>query len=466
MPDFEKYPDHNADVNALRDEEAYGGFDTSDDATFGEALHTTPSVAVPLEHAAYVPSAPQQMVQDVLIDDVFVPDSFNTSSEKTSESFTDAMDAEIIPATAKTVTTSGDAVLAGAVTGAMAFGGASDQTFGTGSAPDGAGSTAGNSSAGQSFSGQTDAERLRFGFDEAKPSNQRVPPPMKKSWFANNGMALAVTAGISLLSGGVAAYFLSSQSQSAQTFFNKFIGKDSSANASKLVDTTSSGTPPNLDNGANAGTVNPPDNTQTLASASKNTVANDGANAAVNSVNTADTAQEALRRTDSLQAALQQRMGGAQVAKNKGQETESKGQEITTNTKANAQANTQANTKTEAENKVAKLAAENSRPKISGQAIKPQTAKQLNNPATKPKATKQVTGLYAVQVHSTTSPLEAERVRRQLEIRGLPTPKVVTADLGMRFLYRVRFGNYATQRDAERAADRTGYAETWIVKLH
>jgi cell division protein FtsN len=507
MPDFAH--------TSLRDEEAYGGFDASEGDAFqaaaAEALqqgthhsaHQNPQPTTPHEHAAYMPPptadtsdayappqnpqhSPPQTVQDVLIEtplDVPSP-SFDHaySSSPASEVYT--------PFTEVTESGSGDV---------LAFGGTSNQAFesqafempfaDSRSASGSAGSTSGNTAsgyAGSAASGQSDAERLRFGFDSPKPSNQRIPPPVKKSWFANNGTALVTTAGLSLVTGGFAAYLLSSQSQSAQKFFNKLLGKDSSA---ARLDTASGYARP----AANPTMANPAANTNAANGSSTN-----GSSTNADSASTAqsslapsaalgDTAQEALRRTDSLQAALQQRMGGGQMTGNKEQGTGNKEQgggnkqqkteAPPTAPRATAPTN---DTRTKAE----KLLAEQSRPKTSTQApsksnsqiSKPEAPKQSSNQVMKspsPHATKSPSnqapkpalGLYAVQVHSTTSPLEAERVRRQLEIRGLPSPRVVSADVGMRFMYRVRFGSYATQQDAERAADRSGYADTWIVKV-
>jgi hypothetical protein len=74
-------------------------------------------------------------------------------------------------------------------------------------------------------------------------------------------------------------------------------------------------------------------------------------------------------------------------------------------------------------------------------------------------------GVFAIQVYATPSQEDAEEWIERLRRRGLLNPMMSSQVVRGQVLYRVRFGLYNSLREAEREADRFGFAGAWVVRL-
>jgi hypothetical protein len=310
------------------------------------------------------------------------------------------------------------------------------------------------------------AERLRFGFDETPPSNQRVPPPLKKSWFAEKSTTLAVAAGMALMTGAVAAYFLTTQKEVGQRGVNSVdsvagIALDTNAN---LKANESVNLPVNVGNESPVTTVDTAlaRNAPVVATTPLTTTAlppdrSDAVSQGGQSQDVENTSAQASSTGSKQPVTSDDIFAGSTTSAKKDLRMESKPLKNKSTKAKPSKSDTSKSDKSA--NKIGMNKA------IPNQTMASKTnASQEKTPTTKQLRSKPNLVVYAIQVYSTASPLEAERVKRQLEMRGLRAVRVVPVDLGNRFMYRVRFGSYASEADAVRSASRSGYADTWVVQ--
>lgn len=74
-------------------------------------------------------------------------------------------------------------------------------------------------------------------------------------------------------------------------------------------------------------------------------------------------------------------------------------------------------------------------------------------------------GVFAIQVYASPSQADAEDWVERLRRRGFLNPSMSSQVVRGQVVYRVRFGLYNTLRDAERDAERYGFAGAWVVRL-
>jgi hypothetical protein len=453
MPDF--------DNDQLRPEELYGGFDITDDETF------TVSSATP-ESSAFVQTEPlQPLYATSAVDETLQSELSSTAaSVLSSEALHGAPPAELAiehPAEASVESpveefaprTDYTSTHASAHTSAHISAHTSPDSPADEPAP----------------SVQPVSEPLRFGFDEPQFSNQRIPPLPKKSALSRNGIALALTGGLSLLTAAIAWYMLTMQTQGIQAFFSRLMGRQQTSTQS-IFEHNEQGTAP----------VEPVGIADSLAASGS---ASESLGTLGTQAPTQTSVASDLERIDSLNAVLMSKMEASTAGK-QSESTVSTVQQQQAylsspsssplGAPSNAPSNTPSNhrdnfgVKSDAPplNLQGQLSSTlQSTPQSSlqrEQQLAQAQRRERQGAQQRSKAVLGARGRFAVQVYSTTSPFEAERVRRRLQLRRLPQTKVVPADLGDRFVYRVRFGSYATQREAQRAALLSGLSETLVVQ--
>ncbi|MDB5034251.1 MAG: hypothetical protein JWQ98_1492 [Chlorobi bacterium] len=71
---------------------------------------------------------------------------------------------------------------------------------------------------------------------------------------------------------------------------------------------------------------------------------------------------------------------------------------------------------------------------------------------------------FMVQVRATPDEAEANLLARKLRSKGMGSISVVKSEKDGAKVYRVRFGSFASQSEAQSAATRAGYASVWVIK--
>ncbi|MEO5928810.1 MAG: SPOR domain-containing protein [Candidatus Kapaibacterium sp.] len=71
---------------------------------------------------------------------------------------------------------------------------------------------------------------------------------------------------------------------------------------------------------------------------------------------------------------------------------------------------------------------------------------------------------FMVQVRATPDEAEANLLAKKLRSKGMGAISVVKSEKDGTKLYRVRFGSFASQSEAQSAATRAGYASVWVIK--
>jgi septal ring-binding cell division protein DamX len=84
---------------------------------------------------------------------------------------------------------------------------------------------------------------------------------------------------------------------------------------------------------------------------------------------------------------------------------------------------------------------------------------------TEPVLKKAENGVYTVQVYSSPSRADAEEMVARLRQKNAGNAVVTSQKIRGQEWYRVRFGNYPTRSDAEDAALKLGFAQSWIVQI-
>ncbi len=73
--------------------------------------------------------------------------------------------------------------------------------------------------------------------------------------------------------------------------------------------------------------------------------------------------------------------------------------------------------------------------------------------------------VYTVQVYATPSKSEAERWLQKLRTTSVNSAVITTQLIRDKTWYRVRFGNFATRDEAEKAIRSIGYDQCWIDRV-
>ncbi|MES2764840.1 MAG: SPOR domain-containing protein [Bacteroidota bacterium] len=100
--------------------------------------------------------------------------------------------------------------------------------------------------------------------------------------------------------------------------------------------------------------------------------------------------------------------------------------------------------------------------------VNPDTLPQRLIEETRPKEPvlkRSETGLYVVQVYSSPSRDDAEEWIGKLRERNAGNAIVTSQKIRGQEWYRVRFGSYSTRSEAESAALKFGFAQSWIVQV-
>lgn len=79
--------------------------------------------------------------------------------------------------------------------------------------------------------------------------------------------------------------------------------------------------------------------------------------------------------------------------------------------------------------------------------------------------TKEVKQLYTVQVYATPSKNEAERWLQKLRTTSVSSAVITTQQIRDKTWYRVRFGNFSSRDEAEKAIRTLGYDQCWIDRV-
>lgn len=80
-------------------------------------------------------------------------------------------------------------------------------------------------------------------------------------------------------------------------------------------------------------------------------------------------------------------------------------------------------------------------------------------------ASKEVKPLFTIQVYATPSKNEAERWLNKLRSVSAQSPVITTQSIRDKTWYRVRFGNFTSRDDAEKAVRNLGYDQCWIDRV-
>lgn len=78
---------------------------------------------------------------------------------------------------------------------------------------------------------------------------------------------------------------------------------------------------------------------------------------------------------------------------------------------------------------------------------------------------KEIKPLFTIQVYATPSKNEAERWLNKLRSSSANAPVITTQQIRDKTWYRVRFGNFTTRDDAEKAIRNLGYDQCWIDRV-
>ncbi len=288
----------------------------------------------------------------------------------------------------------------------------------------------------------------------SQQSTSTKPIPHKRSWFGRNAVALGVTSLVSVLGSG-AAYMLLSQNGSPTIWIQRLMGKpalvvvaDSIPLRIRTVDSgrALSDKVIGLDKEATANSsakalVSALDSTAKALPTEKPTdssaelTKNSAKNLTTTQVSTSTVSTQALSQNPHKQSVPPPNTG---ILNN----------EASQNTKQVAKPDEKSDTK--------QLLKQGSGEKGSGNVA--------GKAASKPIAALSKS-VFTVQVYSTPSILDAERVRNRLKVERLPSVAILSGDVNGRFMHRVRFGSYPTQQDAERMVAKIGYRDAWIIRL-
>ncbi len=127
---------------------------------------------------------------------------------------------------------------------------------------------------------------------------------------------------------------------------------------------------------------------------------------------------------------------------------------------------TKASTDSVATNKTAKTTPPPKKKIAAKTAPKKTSAKPTQKKTTPTRTTRpSVQGLFMVQVYSSPSLPDAEQWLRKLQARKVANPLISSQLIQGQTWYRVRFGKFTSQAQADKAARKLGFAKSWVVRL-
>ncbi len=413
MPEF--------DEHRLRDEEQHGGFSEHDDTVFSAEF----SAESALEDSSGI--APSSSLSDTASSETALSEHHKVLAETPAAKH---QPSTTQPSTADTLPTAESATLdaidsaehnpdAGSVDASTLDGRTEGQMRGQPV-----------EAIGGQFGDPKQQAHTPLGFGTPARTAKKPQP----SWLSRNVVPLAVTAVLSVLAGSLAAYFINAQNHTVQSLLARLKGK--ATNAPGSTDSTMVAADASAQDFI-AGEASESPSSTTTSSANDNVL--------VIRESTRDSSERAIERADTtkIASAFEPAANTPPVEK----------PASPASTAAQARAKTDSTT--------------------NGTTQRTTTAKPQSSMTTAPNTISTTVAAqqrplpvrrFVVQVYSTPSPFAAERMKRQLQMRGLPLPQVIAQDLGNRILYRVRFGNYASKAEALRAADRSGYYDTWVTQ--
>ena len=72
---------------------------------------------------------------------------------------------------------------------------------------------------------------------------------------------------------------------------------------------------------------------------------------------------------------------------------------------------------------------------------------------------------YSVQVLSSISKDEADKTLKTLKSRGVSSASITKKTLNGKTWYRVRFGSFEDRKQAQNAAQKAGYSNSWVDRV-
>jgi septal ring-binding cell division protein DamX len=72
---------------------------------------------------------------------------------------------------------------------------------------------------------------------------------------------------------------------------------------------------------------------------------------------------------------------------------------------------------------------------------------------------------YSVQVLSSISKQEADKALKNLQSKGISSASISKKSLNGKTWYRVRFGSFEDRKQAQGAAKKAGYSNSWVDRV-